>query len=137
LIWIENKTMETSLKGKAEYNWPPCTNLFTQLVTIIRRSAVLSLPLQLVFPDLTHSDQFKIIVLDFSYKQIVQMLIAHHSLKTFKKLHVDWMKNLLIFLNLKTYFCCWVHPVNRVYYTTKHCPLHWRCCCWICQGPML
>jgi hypothetical protein len=53
--------METLLKEKANYSRPPCTNLLNQLLLILqtlftkqanlmRRSTVLSLPLQLVFP---------------------------------------------------------------------------------------
>jgi hypothetical protein len=62
-----NSTMEPLLKGKTQYWWPPCTNYLDQLLlvlqtlftffkkqaTLIRRSAVLSLPFQLVFPDWT------------------------------------------------------------------------------------
>ncbi len=52
-------------EGKAQYHWPPCSNLFrsvtfsiensdylpfTKQATLMRRPTVLSLPLQLVFP---------------------------------------------------------------------------------------
>ncbi len=61
---VDSLARETLLKGKALYSWHPCTNLFrsepfyieniiyilTKQATLIRRSTVLSLPLQLVFP---------------------------------------------------------------------------------------
>ncbi len=58
---------ETLLKGKAQYSWPPCTNLFrlvfiiyflTKQATLKRRSTVLSLPFQLVFPDFLYYNIF-------------------------------------------------------------------------------
>ena len=52
----------TLTKGKALYSWPPCTfdtaniiYFFTNLATLVRRSTVLSLPLQLVFPGLGYT----------------------------------------------------------------------------------
>ncbi len=59
-----SSTREVLLKGKAQYSWPPCTKWFNQLLfilqilftfftkqaTLMRRSTVLSLPPQLVFP---------------------------------------------------------------------------------------
>ncbi len=64
-FYIKVLSKEPLLKGKAQYNWPPCTNLFrtaafdidiiylfTKQPTLERRSTVLSLPLQLVFPGL-------------------------------------------------------------------------------------
>ncbi len=56
--------MEPLLKGKAQYNSPPCPNklrsaaldttniiyFFTKQATLMRRSTMLSLPLHLVFP---------------------------------------------------------------------------------------
>ncbi len=55
---------ETLLKGKAQYSWLPCTNLFrlvfiiyflTKQATLKRRSTVQSLPLQLGFPDILYN----------------------------------------------------------------------------------
>jgi hypothetical protein len=57
------------LKGKAQYDLLPCINLFNLLIfkieninrlftkqaNLMKRSTVLSLPLQLVFPGLIHS----------------------------------------------------------------------------------
>jgi hypothetical protein len=53
-------------EGKAQYDWPPCTKfrsshfdieniiyLFTKQANLVRRSTVLSLPSQLVFPGLS------------------------------------------------------------------------------------
>ncbi len=75
LFWSSNYSLERHclvdqdrevlLKGKAQYSWPPCTNqfrsqpfhienisyFFTKQTTLMRRSIVLSLPLQLMFPD--------------------------------------------------------------------------------------
>jgi len=62
-------TREVSLKGKAQYGWPPSTNQFKTVpfcteniinlfyikqATLIRRSIVPSLPPQLVFPGPIH-----------------------------------------------------------------------------------
>ncbi len=61
---LECSAREALLKGKAQYGWPPWTNLirsaafyvenitcpFTKQATLIRRSTVMSLPLQLGLP---------------------------------------------------------------------------------------
>jgi hypothetical protein len=66
---VENSTREPLLKGKTQYNWPPYTNKFrlaafaieniiyflTKRATLMRRSAVLSLPLKLVFSGSTQT----------------------------------------------------------------------------------
>jgi hypothetical protein len=63
------KFMELLRKGKAQYSWPPFTNLirsaafdntniiyfFTQQTTLMKGSTVQSLPLHLVFPYCTYS----------------------------------------------------------------------------------
>jgi len=54
IYWVA-QTRETLLKGKSQYSWPPCTNWFrsapfTTQATLMRRSTVLSLSLQLLFP---------------------------------------------------------------------------------------
>ncbi len=54
--------------GKAQYSWPPCTDsleqelfilitlfTFSKLASLMRRSTVPSLPLQLVFPGVTEN----------------------------------------------------------------------------------
>ncbi len=65
LIYDAHSTITEPLqKGKDQYSWPPCTNLFRSApfyienfiyppykqATLTRRSTVLSLPFQLVFP---------------------------------------------------------------------------------------
>jgi hypothetical protein len=68
IIWFCSYDMpsarEPLLKGKAQYSWPPCNNrfmsapfifqilftFFTKQPTLMRRSTVLRLPLQLGFP---------------------------------------------------------------------------------------
>jgi hypothetical protein len=61
------QTRETLLKGKVQYSWPPYTTyfrsaafdvanityFFTKQASLMRRSTLLSLPLQLVFPTQT------------------------------------------------------------------------------------
>ncbi len=62
---------EPLLKGKAQYSSPPCTSsapfdntniihFFTKQATLLRRSIVLSLPLQLVFPGPRYVLQLKL-----------------------------------------------------------------------------
>ncbi len=61
-------TSEVLPQGNAQYSWPPCTNefrsaplyiensiyLFTKQATLMRRSTVLSLPPQSIFPAATY-----------------------------------------------------------------------------------
>jgi hypothetical protein len=61
-------TREVLQKGKAQHSWPPCTYYlisaaldnasiiyyFTKQATLMRRWSVLSLPLQLAFPEVRH-----------------------------------------------------------------------------------
>jgi hypothetical protein len=63
-VGAKSRNREVLLKGKTQYSWPPCTSLFrwapfklkimfmflTKQATLMRRSTVQSLPLQLVFP---------------------------------------------------------------------------------------
>ncbi len=67
--FLVDQGREPLLKGTAQYSWPLCTNqcrsqpfhienivyLFTKQATLMRRSIVLRLPLQLVFPGQSNS----------------------------------------------------------------------------------
>jgi hypothetical protein len=61
---------ETLLKGMTQYTWPPCTNKFilniffylfyTNQATLMRRSTVLSHPLQLAFRAIAYNSELLI-----------------------------------------------------------------------------
>ncbi len=71
-LTAKGPSREPLLNGKDQYGWPPWTNtfrsaafdyakniyFFTKQATLMRRSTVLSLPVQLVFPGPSHKNDW-------------------------------------------------------------------------------
>ncbi len=97
------KNRESLLKGKDQYRWPPCTNLFrsapfdnanvyffTKQATLMRRSTVFNLPLQLVFLEKLISRE----LLKIFYKLFKNFFLWHFLLSV-----RAWIQTLKLLIN--------------------------------------